>query len=277
MPGKNRITVREFSALYPDRVTNCFSVESQIPRNKLSRYRFRGLYFRLKRMIIENCCFFFLILVEPTVLIAQLLMRKGGGLKGSYQFHRLVEIRQVLRKKHFYSAIEFGSGASTLLFQKYVDEFISIEESDSWAQNYLNSIKSLNWISRGLVQDLKSVIRVLPRLESLDASGELTCSYFLPKELAEKNFELVYIDGPTSWIQSAEFVNPIIRDKYETIANTTVLELANKPKLILIDGRRSTISYLIDKGGFENSCIELRGSYQESLAVRPYHTSIITD
>lgn len=186
-----------------------------------------------------------LVIYEPSILLAQLAMRRGGGLSGSYQFHRLYEIRKVVKKGKISSAIEFGSGASSLLFNKYVERFVTIEESESWATHYLETLNSIKWLPGLKSNIVKLDIQILPRVEYLDATRELVCSYAMPDQLIREEFELVYIDGPTAWIQSKVHHDTFIRDKEKLIPNTSILAVFAKPRMILIDGRRATLSYLI--------------------------------
>jgi hypothetical protein len=218
----------------------------------------------------------FLLVKEPAILLAQLMMRRNGGLSGSYQFHRLYEIRKILKKEKILSAIEFGSGASSLLFNKYVESFISIEESESWAKHYLLMLTSISWLPSLKSNIEKLNIQVLLRLEFLDSGGELVCSYKMPDSLIHTEFELAYIDGPTSWIQNMTHGDVFIRDKEKLIPNTSILALSTNPRIILIDGRRATVSYLIEKGNFGEALIDLRGTYRGQPWVRPYHTALYT-
>ena len=100
---------------------------------RIKLFRIRSAAFIVRKGIFQFYCAIFLFINEPAVLLAQLAMRRGGGLSGLYQFHRLYEIRRILKAEQVSSAIEFGSGASSLLFNKYVERFVSIEESESWA------------------------------------------------------------------------------------------------------------------------------------------------
>jgi hypothetical protein len=236
--------------------------------------RIQNRSFDLRKDIFEIYCMIFLLIKEPAILLAQLVMRRGGGLSGSYQFHRLYEIRKILKNEKIFSAIEFGSGASSLLFNKYVERFISIEESESWAKHYLQMLKSISWFPSLKVNVKKLNIQVLSRLEFLDTTGELVCSYTMPDSLIHTEYELVYIDGPTSWIQNTIHGDVFIRDKEKLIPNISILSLSTKPRIILIDGRRATVSYLIEKGNFGEALIDLRGTYRGQPWVRPYHTAI---
>jgi hypothetical protein len=125
---------------------------------------------------------------------------------------------------------------------------------------------------RDNIETLK--IHVLPRLEFTDSTGELVSSYSIPQEIIEAQFDLAYVDGPTSWIQSEITEGVSVRDRERLIPNITVLELIARPEIIIIDGRRATVSYLIEKGGFREVRIGLRGVYRRQPRIRPYHTSI---
>ena len=267
-------TVNDFLKLNSEIVSNCFTNYSpnKAKRSVLSRIQSRS--FNLRKNTFQIYCMIFLVINEPVILLAQLLMRRGGGLSGKYQFHRLYEIRKILKMGRISSAIEFGSGTSSLLFNKYVERFVSIEESESWAKHYLHTLNSIKWLP-GLKSNLAKLdIQILPRLEYLDSTGELVCSYEMPDQLIRSEFELIYIDGPTSWIQSKVHHDTFIRDKEKLIPNTSILALFAKPRMILIDGRRATVSYLIEKGNLGNAHIGLRGAYFDQPRVRPYHTSI---
>jgi hypothetical protein len=69
-------------------------------------------------------------------VLAQVLLR-SGGLKGSYQWERLYELKRSLKKYRPIKIIEFGSGASTLLVHQYnfglndqSKRFIVLEEDE---------------------------------------------------------------------------------------------------------------------------------------------------
>lgn len=242
---------------------------SSVPFNK-----FFSIFFLLRKRLFEFYCACFLFLTEPVVFFAQLLMRRDWGLAGPYQFHRLYEIKKVLKSKQITSAIEFGSGASSLLFNKYVEHFVSIEESQSWADHYFQKLGFLRNIKCVNFAKLSACLKVLPRVESIDTSGELVCYYRLPEDVINAVFSLAYIDGPTSWIQNTKTKNVFIRDKEKLLPNVSVLDLKFTPPLILVDGRRATISYLIQKAEFLGGTINLRGPLAKPRRVRPYHTVI---
>ena len=80
-------------------------------RNKLSSLLYKVSLYLYKSYIIS-----FLTLLEPLLVVSQLELRRVGGLAGSYQFHWLYEIRNIVKNKSLNSAIEFRSGASTISF-----------------------------------------------------------------------------------------------------------------------------------------------------------------
>jgi hypothetical protein len=151
---------------------------------------------------------------------------------------------------------------------------VTIEESAAWAKHYLQTLASIRWLLGKQADNLVSCMRVLPRTEFLDDSNELVCSYELTSDIQKVKFDLVYIDGPTSWIQSKNFPSAFLRDADKLLPNVSVLELRFKPQIILIDGRRATVSYLVMKGKLKSDRIDLRGSYYLRSRVRPYHTVI---
>jgi hypothetical protein len=269
----SKVAVLDFLSLNRNLVLSCFT-KNQSSRKAISYGRLLSIFFRLKKKSFEIFCLVYLLFTEPTVVIAQFALRRNGGLKGSYQFHRLFEIRRFIKLNKVSTAIEFGSGASTILFKKYMKDFFSIEESHEWATNYIEALENSKMFSKSYLAELRTTIMVLPRIEFLDAAGELVCSYELPDEITNRKFELAYIDGPTSWIQSEHFFDAKIRDQHKSIPNTSALELSFMPQYLLIDGRRATVSYFIEKRSMQSSSLVLKGSFNKSSLVRPYHTII---
>ena len=269
----SKVIISEFLSSNLDLVLICFS-KAQGSQKVISFRRLHGMFYRLNRRAFEIFCLVYLLFTEPTLVAAQFALRKNGGLKGSYQFHRLFEIRRFIKLNKVSTAIEFGSGASTILFQKYMKFFVSVEESHEWATNYIRALENSKLFPKSHLAALRTAILVLPRIEFLDAAGELVCSYELPGEILNQRFELAYIDGPTSWIQSNQLLDAKIRDQHKSIPNTSALEFSFMPRYLLIDGRRATVSYFIEKGNIQSSLLLLKGSFHTSSLVRPYHTII---
>lgn len=184
-----------------------------------------------------------LLLLEPGLFFAQLALRRGDGLSGRYQWRRLVEIRRVLRRLRIQSALEFGSGASTLLFQKYVPNFASIEESPEWRDAYIKKLESA-WSTRRKARRIQSVIVLAERIQTQDLYGEEITQYCLPADLLLSHFELLYIDGP----QNSELVPATgrVRDPHHTLPNVDALRWINQADLLVVDQRRATVAYFCD-------------------------------
>ena len=217
--------------------------------------------------------FFVLLLVrEPLTLLSQFALRRNGGLKGNYQLHRLYEIRKLLLNRNPKSGIEFGSGASTVLFAKYIKNFISIEESFDWRDHYINNLRFIKFLQPSRYSRICKSIYMADRTEYCDSKGELVCSYNLPVEIKQQNYEIAYIDGPTNWVQGNTAKFDSIRDPFKLLPNISVCDLVHLPTTILVDGRRSTVSYLLDLGSIQNYNISLKGEYYANQQFFPYHT-----
>lgn len=274
MKENRKSSIHEFLRQNTEYVKTCFTSNQFMSRPTLLR-RLQSLIFRIKKRLFEIGCLFFLSIVEPSVVSAQFALRKNGGLKGFYQFHRLFEIRQFIRSNKMASVIEFGSGASTILFMKYIKDFISIEESEEWMRNYIRTLQDSKLVRKEFPKRLQAIVKVLPRIEFQDSTGEVVCSYLMPEELISKRYDLAYIDGPTSWLQNQNLLGSKVRDPFGSIPNSTALELSFMPRFLIIDGRRATVSYFIEKGNISQKAIKLKGSYRKKLLVQPYHTIIL--
>jgi hypothetical protein len=235
-------------------------------RSKLS-----SVFYKFTLILYKSYIIVFLTLLEPLLVVSQLELRRAGGLTGSYQFHRLYEIRNIVKNKSLNSAIEFGSGASTILFAKYLGEFISIEESYEWRNHYLAKLSILKIIRPKLYMKIKKSITVLDRTEYLDPKNNVVSSYDLPSSIVNEKYDLVYIDGPTAWAQNKSIIGTVV-DPYGYLPNVSLLELKYLPTSIVIDGRRATLVHLL--GNLENKDYDvlLKGSYLEKPNVNPYHS-----
>jgi len=242
-------------------------------RNKFSGRKIYSLIFKLNNALNEFFSFFFIMSVEPSIFLFQLMLRKQGGLNGAYQWVRLKEIRKIVKSLDNPEVIEFGgAGASTIMFAKY-SNVISLEEDFEWLNKFKETLYIYRFLNKKLVASAIASLNLVSREEKIDKNGEKICSYQTSPIYTSKKFNIAYIDGPTSWIQE-EDLNGYLRDPYGTLPNTTVLELLEKPDLIICDGRRSTISYLLDSNQFDHMFIALKGAYYIRPKVNPYHTFI---
>lgn len=134
------------------RITDFVSANSQIiaslfvknSQEVTLKSKLYSLFYRIKLSAFQIWAFTFLMFAEPLLVVSQMQLRRNGGLASASQWHRLYEIRETLKKVDIASGIEFGSGASTILFTKYLQEFISIEESSAWRNSLLKRFQFYN-------------------------------------------------------------------------------------------------------------------------------------
>jgi hypothetical protein len=144
---------------------------------------------------------------DPDVFLLQVLLWKGGGLKGTYQFRRLRELSSLLRGRDV-SVLEFGSGASSLLIAKHARRAVTIEEGESWRAKLCDTIRAARWIERDLRDKAVRQIRTCTRREWIDERGEWVCGYELDRETISFRWDIAYIDGPTNWPQAQSLQGP---------------------------------------------------------------------
>jgi len=242
-------------------------------RKKFSVRMIYSLNFKLNKALKEYFCFIYIMFLEPSIFLFQVKLRKQGGLNGAYQWVRLFEIRKIVKSLDNPEVIEFGgAGASTLMFAKY-SNVISLEEDLEWFNKFKETLHKYRYLNQKLIKLAAGSLNLVSREEKIDKNGEKICSYQPSPIYSSKKFDIAYIDGPTSWIQEDELMGDI-RDPYGSLPNTTVLELLEIPDLIICDGRRSTVSYLLDSNGFDQMLISLKGTYHSRPSTNPYHTLI---
>lgn len=147
-----KTSVRGFVKANNDLIGSVFvkNTEQVTYRKKLA-----SLLFLMRLFIYRLYATLFLIFAEPILVLSQLQLRRSGGLAGSYQFHRLFEIRRTIKKCTSAIGIEFGSGASSILFVKYLYQFTSIEESHQWKNSYLENISILRYLRLNFLLKLR--------------------------------------------------------------------------------------------------------------------------
>ena len=234
--------------------------------------RLSSLFYLVQLFMYRVWVTIFLMFAEPLLVVSQLQLRRNGGLSGSHQFHRLYEIRSTLKKGAFTTGIEFGSGASSILFVKYLNDFISIEESNQWRNSYLANMSILKFMRPKFFAKIEKSILLLERTEYLDSTNHLVCSYRLPDSLINKKYDLVYVDGPTAWIQSKRPAVGKVIDPFGYLPNVSCLELKFPTTCIMVDGRRATLVNLLRSLESENYKFLLKGSYLKKPKLNPYHS-----
>lgn len=198
---------------------------------------------KISRMASETQYILVLGLREPKIVCAQYKLRQGGGLSGKYQWRRLYELRRILRILRPQTAIEFGSGASTILFQKYVPNFVSLEESLEWKMHYVSRLASSRLLT-GQALAAEACILVCDRVQTTDSFGEEVTVYDVPEHIAARSFELIYVDGPTNSPTAPPSGH--VRDPHGTLPNVDAIRWQTLSTTILVDQRRASLAYLVD-------------------------------
>lgn len=264
------ILVSEFRKLNSQLVDDCFVKETRVS----DEWKFRSRLHNWKVVLSVKIRIFFsflcLLALETEVVLYQLKMRKNGGLSGGYQFLRLYEIRKYIKYYKPKFAIEFGSGASSLLFAKHV-KLVSVEESEEWLNKYRSDLDNCLFIRKSVKQKTLQSLLLCSRVESIDELGEKVSSYELTETVRNQPYDLAYIDGPTAWEQNRD-LKGFINDSYGYLPNSSVLELKTLPEIILVDGRRATVSYLVRSEKCSNYKLILRGLLKNKTVASPYHT-----
>jgi hypothetical protein len=236
-------------------IDNCFINPEKVAGGLLKRAKL-AVFYRMKRLSIVLSRQFIKIFF-PAIYKAQIEARREGGLSGDYQWLRLKEINDLIHKYSVSSVCEFGCGTSSLIFASLLknrENFVTYDESGYWSKRMTDTAGNLSqWITA----------KVSERQVYRDAEGEVVTSYCDP---IPGRFDLVYVDGPTNNTKGLD-IEGKIWDPKGTIANVDVEKLLDRgdlPKLIVVDGRRSTVRRIIKKYGHLYS-YRLKSEYHQGL------------
>ena len=178
----------------------------------------------------------------PIVAKAQELARQDGGLIGQYQWVRLWEIARFVKLFDVKTACEFGSGGgSTTMFSEVIPgKFVSLEENEKWYE------RTKECLPESANVELLRKDRLV-----IDYDGEPGTKYDLPEEFYKQQFDLVYVDGPTTRpLSKDEEKLPILDQTKKMMPNIDVeffIENNCAPKVILVDAKRPTVRRLCQK------------------------------
>lgn len=173
---------------------------------------------------------------------AQIAARGDGGLVGSYQWDRLKELAELHQHLNFSSVLELGTGGSSKMFSNLVGSagtVIALEESEYWlgrTKDAIGSPANVEFIHAN------RQIHVL--------NGEIVVRYGASLEVYERDYDLVYIDGPTTKLTADEIEQHkgLIPDtRNNTVAAVDVemlLQNGKRPKAIVVDGKRPSVRWL---------------------------------
>lgn len=223
-------------------------------------YILRKILFKLKLYYYNN----YSELIDSDIKKILNKQKTSGGLFNWYSFIRLCELVIILKKFKIISCLEFGSGSTSYFLKKYSKNHLSIEENLKWKKKTLNLNKNIRIIhSKRIIKKFKNEACSMYKIKS-------------NKKIFKQNYNLVYIDGPTS----KNFTKIKSLDPKNNTPNVDIFKLfENKifPKFIIIDGRRSSIR-LILKYYNKKYKVYLRNSYQFSSVLNLntyYHTILI--
>ncbi len=199
--------------------------------------------YKLRKKIAEKISFHFLNKNYPDIVAAQIEARENGGLLGEYQWIRLYEIVQLLKRYSPSNVCELGCGTSSLMFAKLMrsaEKFTTVEESQYWLDRMIQSSGKLFSQMTHLRAD-----RVVS-----DKDGESVTNYAINHASFSKGFfDFIYVDGPTAVPMEGD-KELHIKDPDGIMPNIDAELFWEKgiyPKVIVVDGRRSTVRRLIQK------------------------------
>jgi hypothetical protein len=180
-------------------------------------------------------------------------LREGNGLTGDYQWLRLFEIVTFCKIFEPASVFEFGSGASTFAYHcgYSAASVVSVDSSDYWQKK-----------AKKLDGEEKILWKLGPCVVADDGS-EVTVNY----EMTYSNANFVYVDGPTNHARyfpegSKEKVLlsnlSRVRDRTGHAPDVDVAIMWKTgllPDVVAVDGRRSTVRYLLEHNTAGYRCI----------------------
>lgn len=182
---------------------------------------------------------------------SQILLRNNNGLSGNYQWLRLYELYQIIVENRINKVLELGSGGSTIFFQslnlKRLDTF---EESEKWIARTKEFLKKNQ--NSEIYLSKRKVIQIDSRWLSFYEEPKINEIY------KKHNHSMIYIDGPTSRFLKNED-EKIMTINYDV---KSIIDMANPPKLIVIDGRPETVAYLASTF-IKKYDLTLRSSYRD--------------
>lgn len=197
----------------------------------------RGTVLRQSRRYVQR--------YYPEVYQVQLRARLDGGLAGNFQFARLWEIAELVRFFRIKSCLELGSGASSAMFASVLDgpqSFETVEEHPQWRDRLLV-----------MLGDLQNRCTSITAATVVECCGDLPTIHYAIDH--SRTFDMVYVDGPTNTpqrrpegLEAAYRFDPHA-GQLPCIDVARMWENGVYPRLIAVDGRRSTIRFLLERCG----------------------------
>lgn len=224
---------------------------------KVYNYNEKWIYKKAKENILNqyNECY-----------IIQEKCREGDGLSGDFQWVRLNEIVEIMNTFSPDTVCEFGSGGSSAMFAyllKDKNKFTTVEENEYWQKKMIKSVGSISKYINSLLAS-----RVLIK----DKDGESVVHYNMKHD---RYYDLVYVDGPSNQKLKNDPEDLKTFDTHGRLMPNIDVEIMweNKiyPKVIVIDGRRSTLRRLMQKNpGFYKVYPKSTYTFYQKIFIRPY-------
>ncbi len=167
--------------------------------------------------------------------------REEGGLSHQFQGYKLWSLERLLQRRKPRTILELGTGSSTAIFAKYVDDdfanrrLTSVDECNDWLQLSIRIANPVNSSSFKFIHGQS--------ISERDATPP-TVSYDV--SLTDK-YDLVFIDGPSLRIDGV---------KVKSAVNSNIFDVLHyhQPDLIVVDIRKSTVNELKGKIGDLYDC-----------------------
>lgn len=177
--------------------------------------------------------------VFPNVYIAQIKAREGGGLNGSYQFSRLMELSLLVERYQPSTYLELGSGASSCLVSVILGQasaFTTVEESKDWHAKFLQYAYPFEHLMTSICAD-----RIIGEQREF-----LSCYYGIDHD---KYFDMIYVDGPYTKVHDCDKGKTFLNYGHMIDLDVQLFwENGVFPRVIIIDGRKPTVLKLIEAG-----------------------------
>ena len=231
---------------------------------------YRAHRIRVQCLVAISYCY--LWIMHPQIVRIQYNLRRNGGLSGNYQWIRLAEIARLVKKFKPVSVLECGSGASSAVFGLLCPgNAVTLENSAQWKEHLLRGLGSL-----AEKMSVRHVDRVIE-----ESDGEMVCHF---NTAHDAYVDCVYVDGPYDHLPepTAEALAKVRDPQGHHLALIDV-ELFWRngifPRLVLIDGKRSTVRRLIGKGQ-ERYDIYLKSDFWFQMGIAKwgryhYHTVMV--
>lgn len=136
------------------------------------------------------------------------------------RFFKFIEIYRVIKKYKPCDVLEYGYGLTSYFFFHYFKvHFKTLEEDLNWLYYYKERMPMI-----------RDVDIVLASRRTIILRNTRVCYYDIDHDVLD--VDMVYVDGPNNFVDG------------EYLPCVDVYLMKHKPRLVLIDGRSSTVDFL---------------------------------